>query len=93
MICYFCNKKILNRAYLLYSCHTCNIHYYDYDHFVMYPKINKIKYFYFEFSSIPCAPYTKLLNEVGNVIATWNYKMDISPHNINQKLKLYTLFS
>lgn len=102
MICLFCNKTINYHVDIYHVCLICNIDYYfpttlnnyNYGHANMKLKdIRDIKHPYFQFLLIPRTPYSRIVGTKGETIAEWNYMPNINPSNINDKLKLYMLFS
>ena len=100
MICYFCNQSLYYYnlaakglpASKVHVCTNCNIDYYK-NHANMLAK-DKYNGLYFQFDLIPCTPHSRIIDgNKAKVVATFNHIPNISPLNINDKLKLYALFS
>ena len=92
MICYFCNENCSYLFSYTYKCYLCNVEYYTGNLGLanMYFEKEDI---YFQFNLIPKPPKSIIVSKNGDIIATFNYMINISPQNINEKLKTYILFS
>ena len=108
MICYFCNKYIYNSVDLndllhipykgetyIHQCIGCNVDYYDKGHANLYlPFIHErdiLNLSYFQFNLIPHKPRSRIISK-GHIVFEAKYMLNITPQNINEKIKLYCTF-
>ena len=108
MNCYFCNINLLaDPGYNCYLCANCNaahygshlnlrlkgINHYRFPYYqIILPNLNS-KYLHKIYPQDEPDAIARILDGKGNIVVQWDHVPNINPTNIDDKLKLFILFS